>query len=124
MRTFAVVVLVLLSAGCGKKGGQDYSVPGLVGQLKDKNPDMRYSAARALGRYGHEAGPAVPALVEALKDESPMVRMGAAYALGDIGPDAREAVAALQQASKDRDTKVRQAAAYALKRIEAPPRKK
>jgi HEAT repeat protein len=123
MRTFTVVVVVLLSAGCGHKGGPDYSVSGLVAQLKDKDPNLRYSAARALGKYGPEAGPALPALVEALKDDSPMVRMGAAYALGDLGPDARDALPALKQRANDPDRKVREAVAYAVKRIEAPPRK-
>jgi len=123
MKRLMVICLIVLLAGCGKKDQTDYSVPGLIGQLKDKDPDMRYSAARSLGRYGAEAKPAIPALVEALKDESPMVRMGAAYGLGDIGPDAKDAVPALKQALKDRDKKVIEAAAYALKRIEAPPKK-
>jgi HEAT repeat protein len=123
MKKLAVVGLILLSVGCGKKDDPNYSVPGLIERLKDRDPDVRYSAARGLGKYGSEAKSAIPALVGALKDESAEVRMGAAYALGDVGPDAKGAVPDLEQASNDRDQQVRGAAAYALKRIEAPPKK-
>jgi hypothetical protein len=51
--------------------------------LKDKNWDVRQSAADALGNIGDAS--AVPALIEALKDENKGVRGNAAGALGKIG---------------------------------------
>jgi hypothetical protein len=123
MRNVALIglhILIVGSAGCGKDPPkEDYSVSGFVTQLKDKDPNMRYSAARSLGKFGPEAKAAIPALVESLKgDESPLVRMGAAYALGDMGADAAEALPALKQAANDRDPEVRKAAAYAVKHIQ------
>jgi HEAT repeat protein len=123
MRKLTIIGLILLAVGCGNKEKEGYTVPRLVEKLKDKDPNVRYSAARDLGKYGAEAKPAVPALVEALKDESPMVRMGAAYALGEVGPDAKDAVPELKKATNDRDAEVRKAAAYAMKQLEAPPKK-
>ena len=123
MRHIIIIAIIRVAWGRGKGDKPDYSVTGLVAQLKDKDPNMRYSAARSLGQYGAEAKPAVPALVEALKDENAMVRSGAAYALGDIGPDATDAVPALNQAANDPSKDVRDAVAYALKRIQAPPKK-
>ena len=85
-----------------------------TGALKDPDPEVRRSAAFALGRIGHEAGPAVPALAEALKDESPRVRFESALALYKIGPAARDAVPALSAALKDDEPLVRMDAALAL----------
>jgi hypothetical protein len=111
-RKLAILALILLSVGCRNKDKPDYSVSGLMTQLKDKNPDTRYSTARGLGKYGVEAKPAVPALTETLKDENAMVRMGVAYALGDIGADAKEAVPALKEMSNDGDKTVRRPTPY------------
>jgi HEAT repeat protein len=118
MKTLLFVGLTVLAAGCGKGHNEDYSVPGLIKQLKDPDASMRYSAARGLGKYGAEARSAVPALIEALKDADSSVRLGVAYGLAGIGPAATEAVPALKEALKDKDPKVREAAAYALKKIQ------
>jgi HEAT repeat protein len=117
MRSTILVGLVILMAGCGKK---EYSVPSLLDTLKDKDPKMRYYAAKELGHFGAQAKDAVPALTATLKDEDKTVRMGAAYALAEIGPDARTAIPALGEASKDQEESVRKAAAYALKRLQDP----
>jgi HEAT repeat protein len=109
-------------AGCGDGRRIDYSVPTLIRTLKDPDPNMRYYAAKSLGKYGPEAADAVPDLVEALKDESALVRSGAAYALGDLGPAAAAAKPALQQTAKDADKDVRTAVAYALKRLQGKTR--
>jgi HEAT repeat protein len=87
------------------------AVPGLGKVLHDANPDVRGSAARALGQIGT---PAVPELVKALKDRDAAVRTRAAMALGQAGPDAKEAVPALIEALKDKQLKVRIAAVNAL----------
>ena len=116
MRWMILVGLLAVTAGCGKN--EDYSVNGLDEKLKSPDPNVRYEAARKLGKYGAEAKGAVPDLVAALKDPDETVRMGAAYALGDIGREASEALPALKQALNDKDRGVREAAAYALKRVQ------
>jgi HEAT repeat protein len=115
MRKLFLVGLVVLVVGCGKK--HDYSVPDLIGHLKDQDPKKRYWAAKQLGHQRSKAADVVPALTEVLQDEDKMVRMGAAYALAEIGPDAKTAVPALQNALKDNDAEVRKGADYALKKI-------
>jgi hypothetical protein len=44
-----VLALALMGAGCGTEKKQ-YTVPELVQTLKDADPDMRYWAARELGK--------------------------------------------------------------------------
>src|SRR5262245_33912628 len=117
MKRIILASLVVLAVGCGKK---EYSVPSLLDTLKDKDPKMRYYAAKELGHFGAQAKDAVPALTEALKDEDKNVRMGAAYALAEIGPDAKTAIPALGEAAKDKEEVVRKAADYALKRLQDP----
>jgi HEAT repeat protein len=116
-RTLLVCLLVLF-AGCGKK--KAYSVASLLDLLKDKDPKMRYYAARELGHFGAQAGEVVPALTEALKDEDKDVRMRAASSLGEIGPEARPAIPALEGALKDPDPGVRKAADQAMKTLRDP----
>jgi HEAT repeat protein len=118
MKTCFLIALVLFTAGCSKAVDKAYTVPGLLEMLKDRNPDMRYSAVSHLGKYGSKAKEAVPAIIDALKDPEANVRIGAAYALANIGPDAEAAIPALKNALKDKDRKVREGAAYALKKIE------
>jgi len=93
------------------------AIPAIIEALKDKDWDVRTSAASALGGIGPDARAAVPVLIEALKDEHFYVRSSAAHALGGIGPEARAAVPALTMALKDEDKDVRRAAAEALKKV-------
>src|SRR4030066_281953 len=60
-------------------------VKGLIKALKDKDFNVQWRAAEALGKMGE---PAVELLIEALKDESIDVRHKAAYALAAIGTPA------------------------------------
>src|SRR5437870_4856089 len=69
------------AAALQKIGGKT-SLLILVRSLKDQDPLISISAARALGRMGAAA---VPALTEALKDPDRIVRARAASALGRIG---------------------------------------
>jgi HEAT repeat protein len=125
----AKLIFILLAGtlstaqGCRNPRRVEHSVPSLVKTLKeDKDPNMRYYAAQALGQFGPEARPAVPDLTAALKDDSKMVRMGAAYALGEIkSPDA---VPTLQEATKDPEKEVRDAAAFALKQLQQKGKKR
>ena len=61
-------------------------IPRLVAVLKDSNPELRRTAAQALGKIARKE--AVPALREALRDPDAGVRRHAAWALGMIGEDA------------------------------------
>jgi HEAT repeat protein len=87
------------------------AVPALAKALHDNFPEVRGSAAKALGQIGT---PAVGDLVKALKDRDAGVRTRAAQALGQAGPDAKEAVPALIEALKDTQVDVRVAAVDAL----------
>jgi HEAT repeat protein len=118
MRRLVLLILLMPAFGCGKAPKKEYTVPTLIETLKDPSPDMRYWAARELGKLsGQDAKAVVPALTEALGDPDEMVRMGAAYALGSLGRLAAPALPALQKAAKDRSQEVRAAANYAVKQI-------
>ena len=85
----------------------------LIGDLRDKSSDVRWSAAEALGNIKSEN--AVPPLIKALKDEDSDVRGSAAYALGNIGSE--KAVDSLVEALKDESSDVQWKTAYALGNI-------
>lgn len=73
----------------------------------DSAPEVRRSAAEALGMLKTEAASAAGPLGQALKDRNTPVRRAAAAALGQIGPEAQTALAALKEAVKDDDKFVR-----------------
>ncbi len=54
--------------------------------LKDKETDVRLSAAIGLGYFGEEAKTAIPGLQAALKDRDVRVRRAAVVALSRIDP--------------------------------------
>ena len=62
-------------------------MPALIGALKDKEGDVRWSAAIGLGYFGEQAKDAIPALQEAQKDRDPRVREAAGVALTRIDPE-------------------------------------
>jgi len=68
-------------------GQHQHTVSSLVETLSDPQPDVRASAATALGQLGPDARAAVPALREALSDSRPLVRMLAEDALRRIDAD-------------------------------------
>ena len=63
-------------------------VPALIEALKDKQPDIRLSAAIKLGSFGELAKEAVPALQAALRDRDARVRGAAINAITRIDPSA------------------------------------
>ena len=82
----------------------------LIDALRDKNPDVRWAAIRALGKLGDPV--AVKSIIKALRDEDSGVRKTAAEALGKIG-DAKATVP-LIAAVDDENWSVRQAAVESL----------
>jgi hypothetical protein len=95
------------------------AVPELTAILLDKDLDteLRWNAARTLGKIRGRAAAAIPVLVESLEDEAATVREHSAEALGDIGPPAKASVPNLIQVLDDPATRVRRDAARSLGQI-------
>jgi len=85
----------------------------MIEKSKSKAPDVRWSAADALGKIGGEK--AMESLVPLLKDEHSIVRRSAAYALAKIGGE--KAMESLVPLLKDEHSIVRRSAADALAKI-------
>ena len=67
-----------------RKGDAATVVPALIEALKDKEADIRRSAAIGLGGFGEQAKDAIPALQAALADPDARVREAAGKALTRI----------------------------------------
>jgi HEAT repeat protein len=79
--------------------------------LDDRSPEVRWTAAKVLGRLAERR--AVAPLISRLTDEAAEVRRQAALGLGYLGdPAARDALA--RAAIGDSSGSVRSAASYAL----------
>jgi HEAT repeat protein len=96
--------------------GDPRAIYALTTKLKDKDWQVRSTAALAIGWIKHPKG--VKALTRALKDKNFVVRRNAARALGEI--KSNEAVGALIKALGDKDWQVRSTAAWALGEIKDP----
>jgi HEAT repeat protein/lysophospholipase L1-like esterase len=93
------------------------AAPALCGALEDAQGDMRWQAARALGRIGAGALACAPALLEALGDPNADVRMAAARALPRLGVERERLEPALEKLRSDPDGDVRAEAARALRSL-------
>jgi HEAT repeat protein len=71
-----------------RKGDAAQVVPALIEALKDKEGDVRWSAAIGLGNFGEQARDAIPALKAAQRDRDARVREAARVALSRIDPGA------------------------------------
>ncbi|HEX4588934.1 MAG TPA: HEAT repeat domain-containing protein [Gemmataceae bacterium] len=71
-----------------RKGDAAQVIPALTEALKDKDNDIRLSAAIGLGSFGEEAKEAVPALQAARQDKDARIREAATVALKRIDPAA------------------------------------
>jgi HEAT repeat protein len=69
-----------------RKGDAAQVVPALIEALKDKEGDIRLSAAIGLGTFGEQAKDAIPALKAAQQDRDGRVRNAARVALSRIDP--------------------------------------
>lgn len=95
-------------------------VPHLVELLKDQDPEVRRTAAQALGKIGDPL--AVRPLLAGMTDPDAAVRAYSAWALGNIGePAIREAGPAIVKALGDPSEEVASAAAGALRHAAASP---
>ncbi len=92
-RTLSVgilLIVVLLSGGNGCYGNTAATDPNaaaarLVALLEDPTPQIRVTAAQALGKIAVPG--TVPVLLRSLKDADPAVRATSAWALGRFGED-------------------------------------
>jgi HEAT repeat protein len=69
-----------------RNGDAAQVVPALIEALKDKEGDIRRSAAIGLGYFGEQAKDAIPALQAAQHDRDARVREAAGVALSRIDP--------------------------------------
>jgi HEAT repeat protein len=70
-----------------QRGGDSAQViPALIEALKDKDGDVRRSAALGLGSFGEEAKDAIPALQTVQHDRDARIREAAGIALSRIDP--------------------------------------
>ncbi len=90
---------------------------------KDKSPDTRRAAAKALGRIGLQTEEVIPVLVDLAKDENKNVQMQAIYAIRDMSARAKAALPTLVQIALDesQDRQVRRAAEKTAKLIQLQP---
>ena len=86
------------------------AVRALIGALKDRDRQVRVTAAVALGQM--QSVEAIPGVIEALKDPDRFMRATAVHSLGLIGQ--ASAVSGIVQALKDPDTTTRAAAVRSL----------
>jgi HEAT repeat protein len=93
--------------------------PLLVLFQNDPDVEVRWNAARTLGKMGPAGKEAVPQLIDGLKSKEDLIREHAAEALGDIGSEARAAVNELAKTLRDPVMKVRRDAARSLGQIGA-----
>ncbi|QVL31361.1 HEAT repeat domain-containing protein [Telmatocola sphagniphila] len=69
-----------------RTGEVEKVLPALIAALKDKEDDIRLSAAIGLGVLGEQAKEAIPALQAALHDQDARIRRAAGVAINRIDP--------------------------------------
>lgn len=111
----AVIRISVIESLC-KIGAEVKTIPSLIATLEDTSPQVRASAAFALGCFHQKAKAAVEPLIVALQDEDDWVRTNSAEALSRI-KDAKIAIPALTIALQDNYPRVRGKAALALANI-------
>ncbi len=135
-RFFGLVIVLLVSAGCGP--GQQTAPSGEVYEgkhvsewgdaVKGTDRDARLEAAKVLvklGKEGHSGKEAIQALHQAVDDEDPAVRGWAAVALvyaakGTLFPIGQVAGPKLKEAAESSDEELRVEAKQLLEHM-APP---
>ncbi len=64
---------------------KDHLVNSLLPLLSDKDSDVRYSVAEALGKLGNSSDRVIDSLISKLSDQNSSVRYNVAQALGELG---------------------------------------
>ena len=93
------------------------AIPALLDALRSSAPNVRSSAAFALGEIREGNGDTIGALARVVRDEDARVRLHAVEALGMKGAPAKNATPSLIAALRDADNEVRFDAALALARL-------
>jgi len=95
------------------------ALPKLLAILNDQSidPEIRWNAARTIGKMHVAAAAAIPDLIVTLEDPADRLREHSAEALGDIGPEAASAVAALTKTLQDPYVKARRDSVRSLGQI-------
>jgi len=96
-------------------------VPNLQVLLTNKDPQVRWRSARAIGDYEAVAKPAAGDLRKLLADSDPIVQYHAAVALGKVEDRSEETVSALVKAATSKDGRVARAAIAALSNLKPGP---
>ena len=97
------------------------AIPALERALRDRDPEVRGEASRALPALGYSQGRVLEILIADLRSPDEQVRFAAAKVLGWDGAAAVVAVPALRQVLGDASPRVRDAAREALKSIGGTP---
>ncbi len=122
MKVFLLLVALSGFPGCyldSSPSGLDQVVARLTILLKDRDPEVRLTAAEALGKIGQPGGGAL--LLEALGDPDPGVRGASAWALGRVAVEDVQAGLRLAERLGDSSEAVRQAASLSLGEFERTP---
>lgn len=117
--------VVALRAASEYRGQAASLLPVLQEILQDRSrpTEVRWNAARTLGKIGFLAVDAVPTLIEFLPDPEPSIREHCAEAIGDIGPSAAgRGIPALLPLLKDENTRVRRDTVRSLGQLGAAAR--
>jgi len=88
--------------------------PALTAALRDKDKEVRLTAAFILVKIGADYKPAAAVFIEALREPDVKTRIAAAYALGGLKAAARPAVPTLIDMLTDENINVRYCASYVL----------
>ena len=121
---YSVVLSVLCLAGCvqdSPPSSRERTVSLLLELLRDEGPEMRRTAAEALGKIGDPR--AADSILPLIQDPAVIVREASVLAMGRVKLTASdEVVGLLAQALEDSAESVRQAAVVAIGEIEPDSR--
>jgi hypothetical protein len=90
------------------------AIAALIALLQDKESDVRYAAAEAMGSQSNLPESAIAALIALLQDKESQVRSAAAHAMGSQSNLPQSAIAALIALLQDKESQVQSAAAEAI----------
>jgi HEAT repeat protein len=99
------------------------AMPVLQKLLMDKDPQVRWRSARAVGDYGAQASEAAASLRKLLGDKDPVVQYHAVVALGKIGDRSEETTSALVAAATSKDARVARAAVASIRHLKPGPQR-